>query len=159
VSSSSSGTDSGAKRGLGPVARLLVEALEAMRREVPDCYRAARGVLAGRRARCRIEGETFVAAFGPREITVSRAPAAAGEDVDVNLSRRTILALIRNEQSLHAAVLRRDLEVRGTMANVSDLGRSMKAFLHGAVRSPSLPGIYARFERLTKANVEPARDA
>lgn len=155
MSSSSSATD----RGLGPVARLLVEALEAMRLEVPDCYRAARHALSGKRARCRIDGEAFVAAFGAREITVARAPATTGEDVDVNLSRRTILALIRNEQSLHAAVLHRDLEVRGTMANVSDLGRSMKAFLHGAVRSPSLPGIYARFERLAEADVDTARDA
>jgi hypothetical protein len=58
------------------------------------------------------------------------------------------LALIRNQRSLHASVLSGELRVRGAMADVAGLGRSMKAFLHGAVRSPTMPGILARFERL-----------
>ena len=135
---------------LGPVARLLAESLGALRQEVPDCYRIARGALAGKRARCRIDRESFVARFGNRDITLVKSASAA--DVDVSLSKRTILALIRNERSLHASVLSGELQVRGAMADVSGLGRSMRAFLHGAVRSPTMPGILARFERLAESD-------
>jgi hypothetical protein len=134
------------------VARLLVEALEALRRDVPACYQAACRPLSGKRARCRIGAESFVASFGTRDSTIARAGDAA--QVEVQLSRRAILALVRNQRSLHASVLSRELEVRGAIADVSDLGRSMKAFLHGAVRSPALPDIFARFERLAESNGE-----
>jgi hypothetical protein len=159
VSSSSSVIEAIADRGSragsertarpGPVARLLVEALLALQREVPACHEAARRALVGKRARCRIDRESFVAIFGPREIAIVTSTVRA--DVNVTLSRRTILALVRNQRSLDSAVLAGDLRIQGAMEDVSRLGRSMTAFLHGAVRSPSMPGIYARFERLAEA--------
>jgi hypothetical protein len=148
VSSSSSATEARsatrrASLAATSVGDLLREALELVRADVPPCYEQARRALEGRVVACRIDDEAFVVTFTAREIVVG--PSNAGAAIDVEVSRLTILSLLRNERPFHGAVLTGDLAVRGAIDVLARLGEAMHAFLHGAVRSPRMPPVLARF--------------
>jgi hypothetical protein len=136
----------------GPVADLLDEALGKVKAHVPACYEAARVSLVGKIARCRIDDEQFDARVTRGTIVLEQSSKAI--DIFVDVSKQTIRALIRNDQSLSASILSGSLRVRGKIADASALGRAMTAFLHGAVRSPALPAILARFEVLAQPRRE-----
>jgi hypothetical protein len=134
------------------VAKLLEESLSALRVDVPACHQAARLAFVGKEARCWIEREAFVVGFTNDDI-VLRKPTE-GAAVEVNVSRQAILALIRNHRSLHSSVRSGELRIQGLINDVASLGRAMKAFLHGAVRSPAFPPILMRFEALVEGGRE-----
>lgn len=141
--SNSSGTEgAGTAESVGA---LLAESLRLMRTEVADCHQRTLLALGRNVIRCHVDDEVFVVAVDAADIMVSAPQGRVS--IDVHTSRQTILALIHCRLTLLDAVYSNALGVRGPVRVVEQLSRAMTAYLHGAVRSPSFPGLLARLER------------
>jgi hypothetical protein len=129
------------------IAGLLSEALRALRAEVEACHARCRRALESFTTSCRVDRESFRVVVESGDVVIG-PPVAAPADVEVETSRRTILALIHDRLTLERAVVAGALEIKGRVAHVESLSQAMVAFLHGAVRSPSFPALLERLERL-----------
>lgn len=119
------------------------ESLALLRCEVPAAHAAMCAPVAGRRVAIDADGEAFALRF-ERNVVHAAAPEA-GPELSVRTSRRAVLALVDARYSLLEAVLNEHLDVRGTPDDVIAFHDALVAYLHGAVRAPSFPGLLRRF--------------
>jgi hypothetical protein len=119
------------------------ESLEVLRREVPVAHAAMCAPVAGRLVAIGADGEELALRFAADGV---RAAAPGGvPDLSVRTSRDAVLALVDAECSLLEAVLSDRLVLRGTPDDVIAFHDALVAYLHGAVRAPSFPGLLRRF--------------
>ena len=126
-------------------AEFLAESFDLLRREVPQAHAEVCRRLAPRGVRLHVGAEDVAVRF---ERSGTRFPAAPGAaSVDVETNRETILALIDAETTLVDAVLDGSLVLRGAGDDLLAFHDGLVAYVHGAVRAPSFPGLLRRFRR------------
>lgn len=135
-------------------ADFLAESFAALRREVPDIYREMCRRLAGRGVGIRVDGEPVTLRFAANHARFDDRPGPVSIAVDTD--RRTILALIDAEQTLVDAVLGDALLLRGDTDALLVFHDGLMAYIHGAVRAPSVAWLLERF-RSEGAGLHPKR--
>ena len=127
------------------------ESLHLLQREVPAAHAAMCAPVAGRTVAIEADGEALSLRFG---VDAARAadPASAA-DVRVRTSARAVLALADGECSLLEAVFGDQLVLQGTPEAVIAFHDALVAYLHGAVRAPSFPGLLRRFRARAQGGV------
>lgn len=117
--------------------------LLALAREAPGTYGRIATLIGAEGVRLEVEEAELVVRFGARSHSLEpgRAPAA----VDARSDRATVAALLSAELTLTETIERDRLHLRGAEDAVLRFEQALGAFLEGAARAPSLPGLLAAF--------------
>jgi hypothetical protein len=121
----------------------LAESILALEREVPLAHSTMCRVLAGREVRLDVDGDHFAVVFEIDSASILAEPRSS--NVDVKTSRDTILELIDARLTLVDALFAETLHVQGDPTDVLAFLDGLGAYLQGAVRSPSFPGLLRRY--------------
>jgi hypothetical protein len=123
----------------------LARSFDALRREVPDAYARMCRRLASRGVGLRVDDECVAVLFTRDEarIVADASPCA----VDVRTSRTAVLRVIDARDTLMSAVLADRLVLRGAPRDVLAFHDGLMAYVHGAVRARSFPGLLRQFRQ------------
>jgi hypothetical protein len=121
----------------------LEQSLAVLRREMPVAHRAFVDVLAGRRLRIEADGEERVVSFdasglgwhGERERV----------DLAVSFDQAAMLDLVDGRMSLPSAVVNGPIKLRGAIETIERFDCALRAYVQGAVRCPSMPGLFSGY--------------
>jgi hypothetical protein len=146
---------SGGRTGAPVPCRTLAEYLREIVRRVGESDPAAlerlRAVVGGRRARLTLDAERATVAFTRRGFVARNerggaarpnAPRRAGEGAT---TRRATLALLDGWQEVSEAVVLGELEMRGSIEDVTRMGVAIEIVLDVAARSPALQRLAADY--------------
>jgi hypothetical protein len=122
-----------------PVSTLLRRSLAHMAVEVPASYRHLQCTLGGLVIELDVDGELFAMWGGPWLEVVAGSAAAPG--VRITLGRSAILDVLDARVSLAEAVESNRIQVQGSLDDVLRAHDSLIAYLHAAVRAPSVPAL------------------
>lgn len=143
--------------GAEPPIRAFVEAsFTSLKGEFPQAYFLMCRTLAGRTVLLSIDGEEIPLAFEPR--TARLAPRLPRADVRVRTSRKAILDVLDDRQTLEGAVESGDLELWGAIEDLERFHDALLVYVGGAVRCPGFPALLDRFREayfMTTANPTP----
>lgn len=127
-----------------PELRLFVErSLAALEREAPEALRRVCGALAGRRVRICGDGPAFALLVDPRSIELSSSDGS--EDVQIEIDRSTILALVDATLTLEDALRDGRFDVRATPADAVRAFDALTMYVRGGMRCPAFPGLLSTF--------------
>jgi hypothetical protein len=126
--------------------RDLEDALALVADEAPMQFAAMRARLGGNDAVVR------VGAAAPLRLSVAGDPpwvapwpeSAAPGAVDLALSEGELGRLLRGESSIEDGIFDGTLSVRGALGDLLAFFDGLSSWLHGALRSPSLPKLHER---------------
>jgi hypothetical protein len=124
----------------------LRQSFAALRRERPAIYDELCRVMQARAARIRVDGAPVDVEFHGGEARIGpakRRPPA----IEVRTSRETIVGMVDARWSLMTAIAEDRLWIRGSVDDLVTFHDGLLVYLHGAVRSPSFPGLLQRFRR------------
>ncbi len=124
-------------------AEFLSESFDLLKSEVPQAHAELCRRLAPHEVHLRVDDEDVAVRFESTRARFLPAPCAAS--VGVETSRDTILALVDAETTLEDAVLDGPLVLRGHCDDLLAFHDGLVAYVHGAVRAPSFPGLLRRF--------------
>ncbi|BDE13389.1 MULTISPECIES: SCP-2 sterol transfer family protein [Mycobacterium] len=119
------------------VSSLLRRSVEHLENEVPDSYRLLVSELGPLVVQIDVDGEVFTLRGGDR-LRVSEGAAQPG-DARIATSRVAILDLLDARVGLGEAVEAGAVCVHGSLDDVQRAHDSLRAYVHAAVRAPSLP--------------------
>lgn len=122
-------------------AALVDAALVALAREAPADYARLAALIGAEGVRIAVDGPGFVVRFGARSHSLEPAPAPAA--VDVRSGRAAVAALLDGALALHDAIEADRLRLQGEVDALLRFEQALGAFLEGAARAPSLPGLLA----------------
>jgi hypothetical protein len=123
----------------------LARSFDALRREVPEAYARMCRRLDSRRVDLRVDGEHVAVVFARDEARIV-ADGRPGE-VEVRTSRTAVLRVIDARDTLVSAVLADRLVLRGAPRDVLAFHDGLMAYVHGAVRARSFPGLLRQFRQ------------
>lgn len=116
--------------------RTLETALALLQADAPAAYFRILAELDGLAIALRVEAEPFAVRGTRHGLQLEAgAPAGAAPSIELQTSRRAIVALIDGELSLLDAVLARELALRAEVRVLDRLARAGRAFAEGALRS------------------------
>lgn len=116
--------------------RTLEAALALLQADAPAAYFRILAELDGLAIALRIDDEPFGVRGTRRGLHLDRgAPGGSAPPIELQTSRRTIVALIDGELSLLDAVLARELALRAEVRVLDRIARAGRAFAEGALRS------------------------
>lgn len=118
----------------------LERSLDGLAQETPRSLERIRETLGSRRIRFEADGDSFVLEFRDGVRRLSRSDDAV--DVTLGLDRDAVCDLVMGRISLEDALLTDRLELRAPIEALDDFFAALRAYLDGAVRAPSLPGIF-----------------
>jgi hypothetical protein len=121
---------------------LLSLSLWHMEREAPQAY-ASLCRQAPAAVSLRVDGETVHVAFSPGRARIRSAALPA--PVHAEVTRKVILALADGEMTLLEALLTDRVHLRGPLADLLRFDDALLGYLNGAVRSPSLRGLFRQY--------------
>ena len=116
--------------------------LKVLEREAPVHFAAVKSRLGGLTALIRVDDAT------PFRLDLASMPwvgSAAVGDVDVGLSPVDIESLLTGALTIEEAITDDRLLVRGELDHVLDFLDALGAWLHGAIRAPSMPALSAKY--------------
>jgi hypothetical protein len=118
-------------------------ALLALAREAAATYARLATLVGAEGVRLAMGDAALVVRFGARShaIEPARAPAA----VEARSDRATIAALLAAELTSREAIESDRLQLRGEVDAVLRFEQALGAFVEGAARAPSFPGLLAAF--------------
>lgn len=119
----------------GSLASLLERALDRIEEARPQHCAAILGALGALRVGIDAGAESF-------RFSADAIDRGEQNDVLVRLDRPALRALLGGELSLEQAIHQRRIDVRGPVATVLDLHRTMTAFVHAALRTPGLQDLH-----------------
>ena len=125
-----------------PVSTLLRRSLAHVAVEVPASYRHLQRVLGALVIELAVDSERFALWGGPLLEVVAGPSAAAG--VRIAVGRTVILDVLDARVSLAEAVESDRIAVQGSLDDVLRAYDTLIAYLHAAVRAPSVPALAAR---------------
>lgn len=124
----------------------LEEALALVAREAPAHFVVMRARLGDRTADVRVESEPplHVSLTGAPPWVRADAPPTTEVDLHLSLSRATLARLLRGESTIEESILDETLAARGDVPALLAFFEALSAWLHGAMRAPSLPQLHAQ---------------
>src|SRR5262245_20407303 len=122
-----------------PVAALLRRSVGHLADEVPEGYRLVLDRLGPVVVGLVVEGEGFALCGGARVAVSDGGPAAAGPRITT--SRTAILDVLDARIGLHDAVQAGAVTVEGSLDDILQVHDTLLAYVHAAVRAPSVPGL------------------
>ena len=129
-------------------ASLVADCLETIEREAPAAAAQLATILAGRAVEITIDRETFtVDAAG----TLRVGPPSGSAPVTLRAASGTVDDVIDGRISLADAVLSDRLLAIGEVDDLRIAHDALIQFVHGGVRSPSVPAMRTRFRQLAEA--------
>jgi hypothetical protein len=130
----------------------LDESLCAIEREAPAAYAQLCRHLAPREVLLRVDEEEITVRFGRGRaaLDVPQHPA-----VRVAVTTPAILDVIDARYSLLDAVLEGAMVLQGRLDDLLAFHDGLLAYVHGAVRAPSLPDLLTRFRAAAAGGEEP----
>lgn len=129
--------------GDGGFGAFLLRSFAVMREQAPHAYGTLCATLARRDVRLEVDGEVTVLRFTAHDATaITRDGRPA---IDVRTSRDAILDLIDGRGTLLDAVLADRLLLRGDPDRLLEFHDGLVAYVHGAVRAPSFPGLLREY--------------
>jgi hypothetical protein len=120
----------------------LRRSLRLLSRDSPFHFAAARRAAGGMAAVVHIDGEPPIAVQLERPPFVARGDVGA---VRVDVSLATLDALLSAEIAIDDAIDDESLRLRGEADALSDCLDALHAWVHGAMRCPSLGHLHARY--------------
>ena len=130
----------------------LEAAVEAVYRESPVHFTAARAGLHGMAAVIRVDDDP------PLRVWLAKGPPwteyRADGEVEVSTSRTALNAFLTGEATIEEAIAGGQLAVRAAVGDLVAALGALNAWLHGALRAPSLPRIYAGYRGATNPQGE-----
>jgi len=133
-------------RAVPPFRGFLERSLACLSHEAPLAYARTCETLASRAIRADVDGEVVPVRFTrERARVLDEEPARAA--VSLRTSRRAILDLLDARCTLVEAVLDDRFFLAGAPDDLVAFHDGFTAYLHGAVRSPSLPDLLAEYRR------------
>jgi hypothetical protein len=124
----------------------LEEALSVVAAEAPAQFAAMRAQLGTRAALIRVGSSPALRVCVAHDPPwVERATdEGARAAIELALSETALSRLLRGRSSIEEAILNESLSVRGEVADLLAFFEGLAAWLHGALRSPSLPTLHQR---------------
>jgi hypothetical protein len=122
-----------------PVATLLRRSVGHLADEVPASYRLVLDRLGPLVVVLDVDGERFALRGGDR-LEVSDGAEVAGAP-RITTSRTAILDVLDARIGLHDAVQAGVLTVEGSLDDILRVHDTLLAYVHAAVRAPSVPGL------------------
>jgi hypothetical protein len=122
----------------------LEQALALVAREAPAHFVTMCARLGPRTADVRIGDEPSLRVSLDREPPWVRDEGAGVPDLHLTLSRATLARLLRGETTIEEAILDETLGARGDVPAMLAFFDALAAWLHGAMRAPSLPRLHAQ---------------
>lgn len=126
-------------------ASLVAESFARIASEAPSAHVALAHAIGERSVRIRLDDETFGVASRP--IPTVTAPADS-PDVAIAVSARTVSAVIDGEMSLADAVTNDHVHAVGSLDAIAQIHDALLAYVHGSIRSPSVPELRQRFDQI-----------
>ena len=126
------------------VASLLAESFSRLPVEQRAAYDRCVGLLAGDSVELTVDQEAFFVVFEPGLARIDRV-ATGRLLATVRTSTEAILGVLDDRLELDDAVLQGQLQVRSELDDLTRVHDALLAYAHGGVRSPSFPGLLARF--------------
>jgi hypothetical protein len=120
----------------------LSRSMDVLRRDRPVHFAAARRALNGLAAAIHVEGEPTVRACLDQPPWVTYGETA---EIDIELSQRDLLALLRGQMTLEAATEDGRLRLRGEIDHLASFLEALNAWLHGALRCPALGRMHGAY--------------
>lgn len=127
--------------------RHLVDALEALEREVPAHYQATVNALGDRRIGASIDGEDLLILRSGVRIQALDGASLAEVSVFAATAQTALVDLLDGEVSLLDLLFSERLHLSGAVPELLAVERALFHFLQGAVRAPSFPAILRSFRR------------
>ncbi|WP_019971899.1 hypothetical protein [Mycobacterium sp. 141] len=121
-----------------PVAALLRRSVGHLADEVPASYRLVLDRLGPLVVTLDVDGEQF-SLCGGQHLDISDGPAATGPRITT--SRVAILDVLDARMGLHDAVQAGAVTVAGSLDDILRVHDTLLAYVHAAVRAPSVPGL------------------
>jgi hypothetical protein len=121
----------------------LAASLAALGQEVPAAFALLCRRLARREVRLRVDDDTVALRFLPGGVVMDPVPERPC--VELVTTGRTVLDVLEARETLVSAALRDRLQLRGALDDLLALHDGLLAYVHGAVRAPSLPRLLARY--------------
>jgi hypothetical protein len=122
-----------------PVAELLRRSLEHLAAEVPGSYQYLRTELGALVVEVDVDGEVFSVRGGVRLAVADGGASDAG--ARITTSRCAVLDVLDAGLALGDAVSAGRVDVHGSLDDVLRAHDALLAYVHGAVRAPSVPGL------------------
>ena len=122
-----------------PVAALLRRSVSHLADEVPASYRLVLDRLGPLVVTLDVDGERFALRGGQRLDVSDGDPGTAGPRITT--SRTAILDVLDARIGLHDAVQAGAVVVEGTLDDILHVHDTLLAYVHAAVRAPSVPGL------------------
>jgi hypothetical protein len=123
---------------------LVRRSLEILRNEHPVAFAALARRLGRNRLRFVIDGRPFDLTGDGFTVVVGRAEAVP--IAELSSSRRALVDLVRGKADLIDELRRDRIALKGQARALWQLHEALLAYLQGAVRCPSFPGLQAEFE-------------
>lgn len=128
-------------------AAFVETSLAALHRECPAAYDQMCQLLASREIVVDVDDEVVCLVF--TAVTVSPTNEPGEPQVSMQTTRQTILDLVEGRTTFNNAVLEGKLNLQGQSRDIADFYAGFLIYLHGAVRSPSFPGLLEVFSQTT----------
>lgn len=122
-----------------PVAALLRRSVGHLADEVPASYRLVLDRLGPLVVALDVDGERFALRGGDRLEVADGVAGAAGPRITT--SRTAILDVLDARIGLHDAVQAGAVTVEGSLDDILRVHDTLLAYVHAAVRAPSVPGL------------------
>lgn len=126
-------------------AEYLERSLDLLAREVPQSVRRIEAALGARGIRFDVDRDSFVLHFsgGAAHLVRTSDPV----DVRLGLDRAVVCDLVAGQISLEEALMADRLDLRAPIGSLDSFFEALRAYLDGAVRSPSLPILFDAYRR------------
>lgn len=124
-------------------AQLIGESLTSIAAEAPDCYAAASALARDLSFQIAIDGEVIGLVADP---LLRLAQPDSDSRVRAETTSIAITSILDGTTTMEALVLNDSLYLRGTVDDLAQGHDVLLSYLHGVVRSPSVPKLRARFD-------------
>lgn len=125
--------------------RHLTAALDAVRAEVPDLYKASAAAFGGHVVAAEVDDEQLALVRAGETLRV--VAEADAPTVSARTSNAALCEILAGRRTILEALWADELELRGGLTDLLALERALHLFVQGAVRAPSLPKILASYRR------------
>jgi len=126
-------------------AGFLRQSLALLAAESPVHLAAMASAFRARQVRIMIDDEAAVQLTSDGR-ALRFSPEAVDAAVEVSFSSRDLLRVLGGDETLDDAIIEGRVAVRGRCPDVLAFDEALRAWLHGAVRSPSFPSLLHRLE-------------
>ena len=128
-------------------AQLIGESLTSIAAEAPACYAAASTLARDLSFNVTIDGEVVGLVADP---LLRLAEPGNDSRVWADTTSAAISAILDGTTTIETLVLNDSLYVRGTVDDIARGHDVLLSYIHGAIRSPSVPKLRARFDTHTR---------